>query len=78
MPLFTGTTSFISRGRLTNAEIRQILGYSRSRVLALMGSLRAEGLVELHGRGRAAHYVPAADRHFRHVDGIAWTRSEGG
>ncbi len=50
------------RGRLTNAEIRRLSGYSRSQVLKLMRSLRDEGLVEVRGRGRGAHYVPAAGR----------------
>ncbi len=62
------------RGRLTNAEIRHLSGYSRFQVVALMGSLRAAGLVELRGRGRSAHYVPAA---YRPGDHIAWTRLEG-
>lgn len=47
------------RGRLTNAEIRRFSGYSRTQVLKLMRSLRAEGLVRVRGQGRAAHYVPA-------------------
>ena len=47
------------RGRLTNAEIRRISGYSRSQVVRLMRSLREEGLVEVRGRGRGAHYVPS-------------------
>ena len=47
------------RGRLTNAEIRRLSGYSRYQVLKLMRSLREEGLVEVRGRGRGAHYVPA-------------------
>ena len=49
-----------ARGRMTNAEIRRLSGYSRSQVLKLMRSLRSEGLVEVRGRGRGAHYVPAA------------------
>lgn len=48
------------RGRVTNAEIRRLSGYSRYQVLKLMRSLREEGLVEVRGRGRAAHYVPAS------------------
>ena len=48
------------RGRLTNAEIRRISGYSRTQVLRLMRSMRDDGLVEVRGRGRAAHYVPAS------------------
>ena len=48
------------RGRLTNAEIRRISGYSRAQVVRLMRSLREEGLVEVRGRNRGAHYVPAS------------------
>ncbi len=48
------------RGRLTNAEIRRLSGYSRTQVLKLMRSLREEGLVRVRGRGRGAHYVSAA------------------
>ncbi len=48
------------RGRLTNTEIRRLSGYSRSQVLKLMRSMRDDGLVEVRGRGRAAHYVPAS------------------
>ena len=47
------------RGRLTNAEIRRISGYSRAQVVRLMRSLREEGLVEVRGRNRGAHYVLA-------------------
>jgi ATP-dependent DNA helicase RecG len=47
------------RGRLTNAEMRRISGYSRAEVLRLVRSLQEEGLVELAGRGRAAHYRPS-------------------
>ena len=50
------------RGRLTNNEIRTISGYSRARVLRLMRSLRDEGLVDVRGRGRGAHYVPSQPR----------------
>jgi ATP-dependent DNA helicase RecG len=46
------------RGRLTNAEIRRISGYSRMEVLRLVRTLQEEGLVELVGRGRGAHYRP--------------------
>jgi ATP-dependent DNA helicase RecG len=48
-----------SRGRLTNAEIRDFSGYSREQVLALEKALEREGLVELRGYGRGAHIVPA-------------------
>lgn len=50
------------RGRLTNAEIRRLSGYSRTQVLKLMRSLREEGLVRIRGRGRGAHYVAACDQ----------------
>lgn len=49
------------RGKLTNAELRRISGYSRSEILRLMRRLRGEGLVEMRGRGRAAHYVPGPE-----------------
>ncbi len=48
------------RGRLTNSDVRRISGYSRSEALRLMRALREEGMVEIMGRGRAAHYVPGA------------------
>lgn len=51
-------TVLAERGRLTNAEVRRISGYSRNEVLRLLRSLSEEGLVVLHGRGRAAHYTP--------------------
>ncbi len=44
-------------GKLTNAEIRRISGYARDEVLRLMRALRADGLVKVEGRGRAAHYI---------------------
>ena len=44
-------------GRLGNADLRRITGYSRFRVHQLMTELRRSGLVDLRGRGRAAHYV---------------------
>lgn len=46
------------RGRLTNAEVQRISGYSRREVVRLLRSLCEEGLMTLHGRGRAAHYRP--------------------
>jgi len=49
------------RGRLSNEEIRQLSGYDRRRVLALMRAFREEGLAELRGRGRGAHYVPGPE-----------------
>lgn len=45
------------RGRLTNAEVRAISGYSRVQAREFMAALREEGQVALVGRGRAAHYV---------------------
>ena len=49
------------RGRLTNAAVRAISGYSRVQARDFMAALREEGQVALVGRGRAAHYVPASD-----------------
>jgi ATP-dependent DNA helicase RecG len=46
------------RGRLTNDDVRRLSDYSRTQVLRLMRALRTEGLAEVVGRGRAAHYVP--------------------
>ena len=46
------------RGRLTNAEIRRMFGYSRAEVVHLMRSLRQQGLAAVEGRGRGAHYSP--------------------
>lgn len=51
------------RGRLTNADVRRISGYSRSEALRLMRGLREGGLVEIKGRGRGAHYVPGSNLH---------------
>ena len=48
------------RGRVTNSEVQRISGFSRSQVLNLMRSLRSEGLINVKGRGRAAHYVLAS------------------
>ncbi len=46
------------RGRLANADIRQLTGYSRARVQRLMNRLCQRGAVEARGRGRGSHYVP--------------------
>jgi ATP-dependent DNA helicase RecG len=46
------------RGRLTNADIRRLSGYSRMEVLRLVRGLQSEGALELVGRGRGAHYRP--------------------
>lgn len=50
------------RGRLTNAEVRAISGYSRAQARGFMAALREEGQVALVGRGRAAHYVQVRGR----------------
>ena len=47
------------RGRLGNSEIRGITGLSAAGARRLLGQLREQGAVELRGRGRGAHYVPA-------------------
>ena len=49
--------ALLEQGRLANADIRGITGYSRVQVQQLMAELRREGVVELRGRGRAAHYA---------------------
>ncbi|NJL28226.1 MAG: hypothetical protein HC897_10195 [Thermoanaerobaculia bacterium] len=46
------------RGRLNNAEVRELTGQSRSDTLRMMRALRGEGLVRFDGRGRSASYVP--------------------
>jgi len=46
------------RGRLANADVRRLSGYSRTEVLRLMNRLRERGVVSPSGRGRGAHYVP--------------------
>lgn len=49
------------RGRLANAELRRLSGYSKIAVVRLMRSLQKEGLVVFRGRGRAAHYEPGPE-----------------
>lgn len=46
------------RGRLSNAEVRALSGYSRTEVLRMMRALVEEQLLVLRGRGRGAHYLP--------------------
>jgi hypothetical protein len=46
------------RGRLTNADVRRISGYSRTEALRMMRALAEENLVQFKGLGRGAHYVP--------------------
>ena len=51
-------TVLAERGRLTNTDIRRIAGYSRREVLSLVADLRKQGILELEGLGRGAHYRP--------------------
>ena len=46
------------RGRLANADIRQLTGFSRARVQRLMARLCESGEAQARGRGRGAHYIP--------------------
>ena len=48
---------------LSNADLRQLTGLSRGQVYQLMRQLREEGLAEVRGWGRGAHYVLAGHRH---------------
>lgn len=48
----------IERGRLTNADVRRISGYSRLQAHRLMLSLRKEKVAVLVGKGRSSHYAP--------------------
>jgi len=45
------------RGRLTNAEIRRISGFSRAEALRMMQAMAEQGLVALRGKGCGAHYI---------------------
>lgn len=45
------------RGAVTNAAVRTITGYSRNETVRFMRAMREDGLVEVRGRGRGAHYV---------------------
>ena len=45
------------RGSVTNAAVRAMTGYSRNETVRFMRAMRDEGLVEIEGRGRGAHYV---------------------
>ena len=45
------------RGAVTNADIRRISDSSRSEVVRLTRAMREEGLIEVRGKGRGAHYV---------------------
>ena len=44
---------------ITNAIVRDRLGLSRNEAVWLLGGLTADGLLELRGSKRGAHYVPA-------------------
>ena len=44
-------------GLITNARYRQVLGVSRGTAAAALRELVTAGVLELQGRGRAAHYV---------------------
>ena len=46
------------RGRLSNAEVRDLIGYSAISVRRLIRELSEDGIVEVRGRGRGTHYVP--------------------
>jgi len=46
------------RGKLSNADIRQATGLSRSQTYAAVKRLEAAGLAALVGKGRAAHIEP--------------------
>lgn len=46
------------RGRLTNADVRRLSGYTRLQAARMMRGMVATGRARLVGRGRAAHYVP--------------------
>ena len=50
------------RGRLTNEDVRRICGYSRPQARRLLESMVEERQARLLGRGRGAHYVPAAGK----------------
>lgn len=47
------------RGRLSNADMRRLSGFSRVQVYRLVKRLEAGGEVRIMGRGRGAHIVPA-------------------
>ena len=44
-------------GSITNSEVRAITGYERNETVALLRAMREEGLIELRGIARGAHYV---------------------
>lgn len=48
----------LDRGRLTNADVRRISGFSRLQAHRLMMSLRKGKVAVLVGKGRASHYAP--------------------
>jgi uncharacterized membrane protein len=46
------------RGRLSNADMRRLSGFSRVQVYRLVKQLEAGGEVRIVGKGRGAHIVP--------------------
>ena len=44
-------------GTVTNGRIRELTGYSRGEVLRLTKKMREDGLIEVRGSRRGAHYV---------------------
>jgi ATP-dependent DNA helicase RecG len=48
------------RGRLSNAEVRAISGFTRAEVTRLMKQLVDAGKAQLQGERRGAHYVPGS------------------
>ncbi len=55
------------RGRLSNAEVRQFSGLSRTQVYGLLKELKAAGQVRFAGKGRGAHIVPAVKKSRRRI-----------
>lgn len=49
---------FDTHETLTNAQATALTGANRSTLKAKFAELVAAGLVEAHGKGRGAHYVP--------------------
>ena len=49
------------RGRLTNAEVRRMIGCGRAEAIRLMRPLREEGLARAEGRGRSAYHAPGPE-----------------
>ncbi len=45
------------RGSMTNADVREITGYARNATVRFLRVMREDGLIEVRGGGRGAHYV---------------------